>query len=120
MRSGRRSGVPIPTRGHYSDGDGNLGGAATIFAKVQPIADETGQKVGVVRNQPGWCRRAFGMKWRGMLELIGPDGTVGVHEIGGRAAVAEYAPRIGLMLEEGQASDCCVACSSRSSAGGGS
>jgi len=43
------------------------------------------------------------MKWRVMLEVIGPDGIVGVHEIGGRAAVAEYAPRlIGLTLEEGK------------------
>ena len=43
------------------------------------------------------------MKWRVMLELVGPDGTVGVHEVGGRAAVAEYAPQmIGLTLEEGK------------------
>jgi hypothetical protein len=43
------------------------------------------------------------MKWRVMLELVGADGTVGVHEVGGRAAVAEYAPRmIGLTLEEGK------------------
>jgi hypothetical protein len=42
------------------------------------------------------------MKWRVMLELVGPDGIVCVHEVGGRAAVAEYAPRlIGLTLEEG-------------------
>jgi hypothetical protein len=32
------------------------------------------------------------MRWRVMLELTGPDGTVGVHEVAGRAAVAEYAP----------------------------
>ena len=32
------------------------------------------------------------MKWRVMLELVGPNGTVSVHEVGGRAAVAEYAP----------------------------
>ena len=52
---------------------------------------------------PGRCSREFGMKWRGMLELVGPDGTVCVHEVGGRAAVAEYAPRlIGLTLEEGK------------------
>jgi hypothetical protein len=38
-----------------------------------------------------------------MLELVGPDGIVGVREVGGRAAVAEYAPQmIGLMLEEGK------------------
>jgi hypothetical protein len=38
-----------------------------------------------------------------MLELVGPDGTVGVHKVGGRAAVAEYAPRmIGLTLAEGK------------------
>jgi hypothetical protein len=43
------------------------------------------------------------MKWRVMLELVGPDGTVGVHEVGGRAAVREYAPRmIGLTLSEGK------------------
>ena len=43
------------------------------------------------------------MKWRVMLEFVGPDGTVGVHEVGGRAAVAEYAPQmIGLTLEEGK------------------
>ena len=43
------------------------------------------------------------MKWRVMLELVGPDGIVCVHELGGRAAVAEYAPRlIGLTLEEGK------------------
>jgi hypothetical protein len=43
------------------------------------------------------------MKWRVMLELVGPDGIVGVHEVGGRAAVAEYVPQmIGLTLEEGK------------------
>jgi hypothetical protein len=52
---------------------------------------------------PGRCSPEFGMKWRVMLELVGPDGVVGVHEVGGRAAVAEYAPRmIGLTLEEGK------------------
>src|ERR1700761_1182751 len=52
---------------------------------------------------PGRCSREFGMKWRVMLELIGPDGIVGVHEVGGRAGVAEYAPRlIGLTLKEGK------------------
>ncbi len=51
----------------------------------------------------GCCSREFGMKWRVMLELVGPDGIVGVHELGGRAAVAEYAPQlIGLTLEEGK------------------
>ena len=40
------------------------------------------------------------MKWRVMLEVVGPDGIVGVHEVGGRAAVAEYAPQmVGLTLE---------------------
>jgi hypothetical protein len=40
------------------------------------------------------------MKWRVMLELTGPDGTVGVHEVGGRTAVAEYAPQlIGLSFK---------------------
>jgi hypothetical protein len=43
------------------------------------------------------------VKWRVMLELVGPDGIVGVLEVGGRAAVAEYAPRlIWLTLEEGK------------------
>ena len=54
---------------------------------------------------PGCCSREFGMKWRVMLELVGPDGIVGVHEVGGRAAVAvaEYGPQmIGLTLEEGK------------------
>jgi hypothetical protein len=32
-----------------------------------------------------------------VLELTGPDGTVGIHEVSGGATVAEYAPRmIGL------------------------
>jgi hypothetical protein len=52
---------------------------------------------------PGRCSREFGMKWRVMLKLVGPDGVVGVHEVGGRGAVAEYAPRmIGLTLDEGK------------------
>jgi hypothetical protein len=43
------------------------------------------------------------MKWRVMLELVGPDGTIGIHEVGGRAAVAEYAPQmIGMTLAEGK------------------
>ncbi|HEX3991510.1 MAG TPA: hypothetical protein VHX39_10105 [Acetobacteraceae bacterium] len=43
------------------------------------------------------------MKWRVVLEMVGPDGIVGLHEIGGRATVAEYTPRlIGLTLEEGK------------------
>ena len=43
------------------------------------------------------------MKWRVMLELVGPDGIVCVHEVCGCAAVAEYAPQmIGLTLEEGK------------------
>ena len=51
----------------------------------------------------GRCNREFGMKWRVMLELVGPDGTVVVHEVGGRAAVAEYAPQmIGLTLADGK------------------
>ena len=52
---------------------------------------------------PGYCSREFEMKWRVMLGLVGPDGIVGVHEVGGRAAVAEYAPQmIGLIPEEGK------------------
>ena len=43
------------------------------------------------------------MKWRVVLELVGADGTVGIHEVSGGAAVAEYAPRmIGLTLAEGK------------------
>ena len=43
------------------------------------------------------------MKWRVVLELTGPDGTVGIHEVSGGATVAEYAPRmIGLTLAEGK------------------
>ena len=42
---------------------------------------------------PRRCSREFGMKWRVMLELVGPDGIVGVYEVGGRAAAAEYAPQ---------------------------
>jgi hypothetical protein len=50
---------------------------------------------------PGRYSRELGMKWRVMLELVGPGGVVGVIEIGRRAAVAEYAPQmIGLTLEE--------------------
>ena len=33
------------------------------------------------------------MKWRVMLEMVGPDGTVGVHEVGSRTAVTEYLPQ---------------------------
>jgi hypothetical protein len=51
----------------------------------------------------GRGNREFGMKWRVMLELVRPDGTVVVHEVGGRAAVAEYAPQmIGLTLAVGK------------------
>ena len=43
------------------------------------------------------------MKWRVVLELTGPDGTVGIHEVSGGAAVVEYAPRmIGLTLADGK------------------
>jgi hypothetical protein len=43
------------------------------------------------------------MKWRVVMELTGPDGTVGIHEVGGGAAVAEYTSRmIGLTLAEGK------------------
>jgi hypothetical protein len=43
------------------------------------------------------------MKWRVVLEMVGADGTAGIHEVGGSAAVAEYAPRmIGLTLAEGK------------------
>jgi hypothetical protein len=47
--------------------------------------------------------RELGMRWRVMLELVGANGAVGVHEVGGGAAVAEYTPRmIGLTLAEGK------------------
>jgi len=60
-------------------------------------------KPGGAIGHPGRCNWECGMKWRVVLELIGPDGCVGVHEVGGRAAVAEYAPRmIGLTLTEGK------------------
>lgn len=43
------------------------------------------------------------MKWRVVLELVGADRTIAVHELGGGAAVAEYAPRsIGLTLAQGK------------------
>jgi hypothetical protein len=43
------------------------------------------------------------MRWRVMLELVGADGTIAVRELGGGAAVAEYAPRsIGLTVAEGK------------------
>lgn len=43
------------------------------------------------------------MKWRVVLELTEPDGTVVVREVGGRDAVGEYTPRtIGLTLAEGK------------------
>jgi hypothetical protein len=43
------------------------------------------------------------MKWRVVLELVGADGTVGIHEVSGCATAAEYAPRmIGLTLAEGK------------------
>jgi hypothetical protein len=45
------------------------------------------------------------MKWRVILELVGPDGIVGAHEVGGRAAVAEYAPRM-IGLRKRRASIC--------------
>ena len=52
---------------------------------------------------PGRCSLESGMKWRVMLELVGPAGIVSVHEVGGRASVAEYSPQmIGLTLEEGK------------------
>src|SRR5271168_3857685 len=42
------------------------------------------------------------MKWRVMLELVGPDGIVCVHEVCGRAAVAEYAPQMIGLTQEGK------------------
>ena len=52
---------------------------------------------------PGRCSRELGMKWWVVLELVGADETVGIHEISGGAAVAEYAPQmIGLTLTDGK------------------
>jgi hypothetical protein len=36
------------------------------------------------------------MKWRVVLELVGPDGIVGVHEVGGRAAIKSSLCRLRL------------------------
>ena len=70
---------------------------------MRALVHETVQKVGGAMGPAVCCSREFGMKWRVMLELVGADGIVGVHEIGGRASVAEYAPQlIGLTLEEGK------------------
>ena len=78
-------------------------------------------KPGGAMGPPGRRSRECGMKWRVVLELVGPDGTVGVHEVCGRAAVGEYAPRmIGLTPGGGQASARCIAGPSCSSSGGGS
>jgi hypothetical protein len=60
-------------------------------------------KPGGAIGHPGRRNRECGMKWRVVLELVGPDGTVVVHEVCGRAAVGEYVPRmIGLTLAEGK------------------
>jgi hypothetical protein len=62
---------------------------------------------------PGCCRREFGMKWRVTLELVGPDGIVGVHEGGGRATVLAA---LQVHLVQAQAADhsrrrrCCQRC----------
>ena len=59
-------------------------------------------KPGGAMGRPVCGDRECGMKWRVVLELVGADGTVGIHEVSGAAAVAEYAPRmIGLTLAEG-------------------
>jgi hypothetical protein len=61
------------------------------------------------------------MKWRVVLELTGPDGIVGLHEVGGCAAVAEYVPQmIGLTRGEGKQLLAALQGPSRSSSGGGS
>jgi hypothetical protein len=52
-------------------------------------------------GRPGVLRVLFGMKWRVVLELVGADGPVGVHEVSGRAAVAGYEPRM-IGLAEGK------------------
>jgi hypothetical protein len=36
------------------------------------------------------------MKWWVVLELVGPDGIVGVHEVGGRAAIKSSLCRLRL------------------------
>ena len=79
------------------------GDLARALTKRLDLTVETVQKVGGALGPPGRCSREFGMKWRLVLELVGPDGIVCVHEVCGRAAVAEYAPQIiGLTLEEGK------------------
>jgi hypothetical protein len=56
---------------------------------------------GALWASPVGRSRECRMKLRVVLELIGPDGTIGVHEVGGRAAVAKYAPEMmGLPLGE--------------------
>jgi hypothetical protein len=97
----------------------NLFRIALITLSADPARDRSGG--GGAMGPPGRCSRDFGMKWRAMWELVGSDGTVGVQEVGGRAAVAEYAPwLIGLTLGEGQASARCLAGPFLSSTGGGS
>jgi hypothetical protein len=62
----------------------------------------TVQNLGVVCPY-GRGNREGGMKWRIVVELIGADGTIGVHEVGGGDAPDEYSPRtIGLTLAEGK------------------
>jgi hypothetical protein len=74
------------------------------MAKRSLSRDETVPNRGVLWDG-GY--REFGMKWRVMMELVGADGTVGVHEVSGGAAVAECAPRmIGLTLAEGKHMAC--------------
>jgi hypothetical protein len=54
-------------------------------------------------GRPVFADRECGMKWRVVLELVGADGTVRIHEVSGAPVVAEYAPRmIGLTLAEGK------------------
>jgi hypothetical protein len=54
-------------------------------------------------GRPGRRSRDGGMKWRVVLELVGADGTAGIHKVGGGAVVVEYTPwMIGLTLAEGK------------------
>jgi hypothetical protein len=55
---------------------------SVVLPLLQSAANRPGQSC---RDRPdplGCCNREFGMKWRVMLELVGPDGTVVVHEVG--------------------------------------
>ena len=68
---------------------------AVRLRKQARLIDLTGgfprppRRWGGAMGPPGRCSLASGMKWRVMLEVVGPDRIIGVHEVGGRASVAE-------------------------------